>query len=634
MSNTDHDADESTEELSVDTPPTEVDLNTDPPADSDDPPFSLSEFIGTLPADEVAPALDYFLDTIKIELSEIKLKSLPTEDDLARAEEIVQFAAGIASIKSARETLAQMELVETEVFDSTLDDTDVTDTLENATPETLAIETDTSLSTTDTDPVEGAADSIEVPTSGLDKENKMGDNTKVSAPEILTPVAEEGLDGFNIISAGSDSGVVPTGDTFKNPGQLAQAILNTYDRLGGRRGWSLGSRVTDDRVPVANIAPSNASRFSITTNTDAHAVRDTFDKATEDLVAKRAADTTEALVASGGICSPFETNYNFFRLAVPQNPVEASLPSVQATRGGIRYLMPPDFRAAYAGTTVVSCADDAAGYASTPEDCGGPGPTPDKACICVECPTVQECCLSAVSACVRWGNFNYYTFPEQVESFMADLAVNQAIRKEQLYLDAIDAASIPVVSGQSYGAARDLLWDLTLAAVAYRYRNHMPLNATLDVYLPAWAVEVIRVDLANNVFHGPDFFNVTDAEIRRFFTSRNLNPVFYYDPASTAGQVVPNDVQNPGELNQFPRTLVSYLFAPGTFVRLDGWTMDLGIVRDSSLNATNDLQMFMEEFTGICKVGLESVRIEHVLCPDGTGGGQRIPTCTSNATGG
>jgi hypothetical protein len=61
------------------------------------------------------------------------------------------------------------------------------------------------------------------------------------------------------------------------------------------------------------------------------------------------------------------------------------------------------------------------------------------------------------------------------------------------------------------------------------------------------------------------------------------------------------------------------MFAPGTYVRLDGGTLDVGIVRDSILNGTNDLQIFSEQWVQVCQVGLESLRLEITLCPDGTG---------------
>ena len=48
-----------------------------------------------------------------------------------------------------------------------------------------------------------------------------------------------------------------------------------------------------------------------------------------------------------------------------------------------------------------------------------------------------------------------------------------------------------------------------------------------------------------------------------------------------------------------------FVGAPGAVVKLDGGTLDLGLVRDSVLNGTNDLQIFMEEWLGLCNRGIE-----------------------------
>ena len=73
-----------------------------------------------------------------------------------------------------------------------------------------------------------------------------------------------------------------------------------------------------------------------------------------------------------------------------------------------------------------------------------------------------------------------------------------------------------------------------------------------------------------------------------------------------------------GALKDWPEDAVTYLYAPGTFVRLDGGTLDVGLIRDSLLNRTNDLEIFAEEWTQVCKLGIESIKITHQgLCPNG-----------------
>ena len=71
----------------------------------------------------------------------------------------------------------------------------------------------------------------------------------------------------------------------------------------------------------------------------------------------------------------------------------------------------------------------------------------------------------------------------------------------------------------------------------------------------------------------------------------------------------------------WPATVDLLFFAPGTFVKLDGGSIDLGIVRDSTLNLTNDFQTFMETFEGVCMPGHEAVLINDIsVCPTGGAG--------------
>jgi hypothetical protein len=237
--------------------------------------------------------------------------------------------------------------------------------------------------------------------------------------------------------------------------------------------------------------------------------------------------------------------------------------------------------------------------------------------VAVECPAIQECRVDAVSRCVTFGNLNYRVFPEQIAAFLADLSVIFTETKEIFYLDAIDAASTPVTAANAYGATRAVIHDLLVASANYRRRHHMSPTATLQLLLPSWLPELLKVDLVNDHSLGLNFIDADLAQVNSFFAKANLDVAWYYDSATGAGQAF-NGVQAEGELNEFPGTVVSYLFSPGTFVRLDAGTLDVGLVRDSILNGTNDLQLFAEQWIQVCMVGIESLRIEHTLCPSGT----------------
>jgi hypothetical protein len=77
---------------------------------------------------------------------------------------------------------------------------------------------------------------------------------------------------------------------------------------------------------------------------------------------------------------------------------------------------------------------------------------------------------------------------------------------------------------------------------------------------------------------------------------------------------------------EFPDTFTWYLFAEGTFLFLDGGTLDLGIIRDSTLVGTNDYKMFVETFEGIAKVGVESLVVTSTISVNGVAAALRDTT--------
>lgn len=378
---------------------------------------------------------------------------------------------------------------------------------------------------------------------------------------------------------------------------LAKAISNKSSGMGGVAGFS-------DRIPLAQSVAEFGDRAL------------TGDLEADFEILKGTKNEWNALVASGGNCAPLQISYDFVRTAMPQSPVENCLPVVAAPRGGIRYIPQTNFRDAAAGVRITTEAEDQAGYTTqTP-----PGPTAPKPCVRVVCPPIQECRVDAISQCVTFGNLNFRAFPEQVESFLQDLSVIYAETKEIYYLDAIEAASTNVTAGLGfgYGMVRDMLNDITNAATAYRRRNNMDDGAPLDLYVPSWVAAMAKVDMVNDHSLGLSFVG-TDIRgaLSAAFATIGVNVCFYYHGATGAGQDF-NAAQVDGTpLNPWPTTVVSYLHEPGSFVRLDGGTLDLGIVRDSALNGTNDLQIFAEQWIQVCDLGKEALRITHTLCPSG-----------------
>lgn len=439
--------------------------------------------------------------------------------------------------------------------------------------------------------------------------NAQGSPLASHVPDDLDPVESEATPAAGMTASNAAPGVAE--GTPLDIAELANAIVTK------RHGMNNASAGSYERIPLATAQAS----FTHAVGGGAQENFEVFRTVQQEWAASRQKET--ALVASGGVCAMPEPRYDFFRLAEELNPVESALPDVEAPRGGIRFVTPPDWTDAQAGVRVTTNAQDAAGY-------GGEN-TAVKPCVVVECPTPDEATVDAVSKCVQFGNLNYRVFPEQVEAFLADLSVAHVQEKEIFYLDAIDGDSTAVTAEPAYGATRGATMTLLRAAANYRRRHHMSPSAVLAALLPSWFVEFIKADLVNDHSMGLGFLEAGEAEVAAWLASMNIDVTWYYDGATGAGQEF-SDAQSAGALNEFPTSVVSYLFAPGTFARLDAGTLDVGIVRDSTLNGTNDLQIFAEQWVQVVKLGLESIRLEITLCPDGTAPEPTTPlTCAASS---
>mgnify|MGYP001273035402 CR=1 FL=1 len=330
----------------------------------------------------------------------------------------------------------------------------------------------------------------------------------------------------------------------------------------------------------------------------------------------------QAMVASGGNCAIPMNNYDVFNAAQPIGPIGSFVRTVGAeARGAMRYLAAPSWAAAQGGVQVTTNDEDAEGYTNQ-ADPPGDGTTTPKVCIHFDCPEEVTCIVDAVSACASFGNLTYRTSPELVEVLLEQLATAQEQAKEISYLDTLAAGSTQITDDLNpYGAVRSSVWTLANALFAYRKRNHIPLSVPIDVLAPDTMVPVLKADAVADLHLGMSFLGVDQETLAmELFDALNANVAFYFDHESADGtaQSMQNE-QGPGSIGNFPLTFKVFFYAPGTWVRLDGGTLNIGLTRDSTLNSQNNLQIWSEEFTVLCMTGAESVEIELTLCPSGAG---------------
>ena len=326
----------------------------------------------------------------------------------------------------------------------------------------------------------------------------------------------------------------------------------------------------------------------------------------------RAVTSPQAIVAAGGFCAPVEVSYDIYGFGTTSRPLKESLASFSADRGGIRYTSSPKLGDLSGAVSLWTLQDDI--DASTPT-----APNPVKPCIRVECGEEIVVNTDAIPLCLTFGNLQTRAFPEMVERNNELALIEHARYAETRLLTRIGALSTNVSASSVLGAARDFFVQVDKAAAAYRSRHRLDPQESLRVVVPHWLKNMLRADVIMSLPAGDDVdrFAIADNVVDAWFSARHINVTWHLDGES--GQIF--GAQNAGSLLDFPSTVVWYLFSEGTFLFLDGGTLDLGLVRDSSLNSTNDYKMFVETFEGVAKVGVESLRISSALVVNGASSG-------------
>jgi hypothetical protein len=317
----------------------------------------------------------------------------------------------------------------------------------------------------------------------------------------------------------------------------------------------------------------------------------------------------DALVAAGGICAPTDVRYAWDVLGSTSTPVWDSLPKFGAPRGGIRFPVIPTIANITTATTTVTAAQDAAG-----------GTSAVKGCQEVTCPSFSEVLVDIMAACLQFPNLTARTYPEMVAGWNELLAIALAQEVESKILTSIQAGSTDV---NDLAAGTEIPTDFGAIGVLYpvllqaasRLRNNMRLdpNTALRALIPAWVLDVLVGDYYRR--HSVDPTEKAKADFVTALNRIGIQPTFYLDGSATGGQVM--GAQTAAVLVAYPAFAEIFMFVEGTWLGLDGGTLDLGVVRDSTLNSTNKYQVFAEQFLNVAKVSGESVALRVPLGPTG-----------------
>lgn len=292
-----------------------------------------------------------------------------------------------------------------------------------------------------------------------------------------------------------------------------------------------------------------------------------------------------SLVAAGGWCAPSETLYDLAEYEAADALVD--MPEINVARGGIRFTPGPDFRSIFDGT----------GFSQT-EAQAIAGQT--KPCYRVECPPFTEERAGVEGLCITAGILQNRAYPELTARVVRGALAAHAHRISAKSIARMVALStaVPSLPNPGGAAGTPVLNAIELAAEDVKYRHRMARPTVLEAVFPLWVLPAIRADLAWQ--GGKDLLDVTDAEIRAWFTLRKIAPQFVYDwQDSGLGQAT--------AAVRWPATVSFLIYPAGTFVRGMGDVISLDTVYDSAGLVENEFTgLFTEESLMVAKTGHDS----------------------------
>ncbi|HEX7276034.1 MAG TPA: major capsid protein, partial [Acidimicrobiales bacterium] len=179
-------------------------------------------------------------------------------------------------------------------------------------------------------------------------------------------------------------------------------------------------------------------------------------------------------------------------------------------------------------------------------------------------------------------------------------------------------ASTPVM-----GALRDYIPQMVKAVAYYRQRNRYDESVTLRIAMPQWVQALLVCDMVKGSGYDADYIRDARAIIASALANVNAIPGYYVDSGTGKGQYfAPGSVSGAkhgaGALVAFPSTVVTYIWPEGSFLFLDGGSLDFGMFRDASLNAQNNFRMMAETWEGLAAPGPEMLEITSTLVANGT----------------
>lgn len=363
-----------------------------------------------------------------------------------------------------------------------------------------------------------------------------------------------------------------------------------------------------------------------------------IDAAFADIDRRTTRDAMESLVAAGGWCAPSEIDYSLYDLTGPATGV-VDVPTVGIRRGGLRWPESLDLAQFFAlsGAAASGTATNATMpwlWTEADDIEAATGETPVKSCLRPPCPDFLEERLWLLGVCVLAGNLTQDAYPEVIRHFLSLVNVAHARVMNRRHNALIDANSTVLAVTPTKGAASSaithFLGALELIATHERLRIGMSENAVFQLDVPTWVRGLLRSDIAKR--NAWDDLSVADAWFMRQLDARNIRASWVEDWQSNTGWDGGGNTMGAATTPVvWPATFYTRMYPAGHFFRGAGMTLNLGVVRDSVLNAQNDFTAaWSEEASLIGARGNRAYRINFAdMWPNGVSGAQTAQTAAS-----
>lgn len=314
-------------------------------------------------------------------------------------------------------------------------------------------------------------------------------------------------------------------------------------------------------------------------------------------------------VASGGVPGPAEPRYGQITYGQADRPLRDSLPQFLAPRGSIVFNSSPTLADIVLDTALgaigtVTSAQDLAGATKDIQEITAPTPTT----VTVEAETMR----------FSQGNFADRFYPERTAAFMklgmvAYARHNDALRLTDIKTNCTKFTDTPA----KFGAYRDLKRQFLgqTEELEDLVRDfEVPIVCLMPEYVPA----MLAADILSQQ-PGDDAYGQTEERMRAEMEGWDPNVRFVWLKDSIRGRLSTSPSGQSPRSAGFDADVEWALYPEGAFAFADGGQLDLGILRDTTVSATNKFQTFYESWEALLPLVSSSLCfwMTSSLCADG-----------------